>query len=182
MPIKCTQHGTSGIVGKSGFIVVVEGFQGSKKGGRAQHHSPVRGAGLTYNQLTGMALVSHRLQGNPILSCASTFGFGFLMSSERKWTLKFQARLKSWWYARDKTWEKSLQKPFQDIPFDSRILHILSHLSLLFFQNSSFSIGETSHIFLASASLCWEDDSVEGSGCSSTDCLPVESIFLYMVF
>lgn len=35
-------------------------------------------------------------------------------------------------------------------------------------------MGETSHLFLASASLCLKADSREGSACSTTDYLPSE--------
>lgn len=102
--------------------------------------------------------------GKPrLLLRATKFHFVFLASSLRMWLWKFQARLKSWWCARDKIWEKSPQKKsFPDTYFDIRVLSVLSdRYLLLVFQNSFFSTGETSHLFLASASLSWEDDSIE---------------------
>ena len=123
-----------GITDKLGFTVAAEGFWGSKEG-REERLSLTACFGCCstgaefqlWPASTRNYPSSSQTPGKPCpLWRATMSDFVFLALSVRMWIWKFQARLKSWWCARDKTREKSPQtKSFPDMYFDIRILSIL---------------------------------------------------------
>lgn len=119
-----------GIAGKLSFIVAAEGFQGSKER---------REEGLSYHSSGGGAQAhlwpTHEELPQFLAGSRETLPslvhhvWLWLFHIVRMWLWKLQARLKSWWCARDKIQEKSLQKPFPDACFDISSLPILTHIS-----------------------------------------------------
>lgn len=129
MPVKCTQHGTPGIVGKSEFIVAVEGFQGSEKGGRSQHHLLVEVLGSpTANSQEWPWFLTGSRKPRPLM-CFHIWLWLF-NNIRKKVNIKVSGKIKILMICKGQNMgEKSSQKPFQDIPFDIRILHILTLIS-----------------------------------------------------
>ena len=121
-----------GITGKLSFTVAVEGFWSREE--RREEGLSLAACFASPSTDAEAHLWAERncpnssqAPGKPRpLLCGTKFDFVFLTSSVRMWLWKFQARLKSWWCARDKTWEKSPQKKnlFQ--------IHILTSGSCLF--------------------------------------------------
>lgn len=133
--LPCLLFRQFGITGRLSFTVAAEGFWGREERMEEGLSLSACFARPSTDPEAHLQLIPERNCPSPLqapeelrpLLCATKFDFVFITSSVRMWLWKLQARLKPWWCARDKTWEKSPEKK------NLSQIHILTSGSCLFY-------------------------------------------------